>query len=127
MINIFTIIVALFIGAAAGYLGSAMVLKRMSLVGDALSHVALPGMALAMLYNMNPFIGAFVFLVFGILLVWKMEKSTKLPIENLVGIIFTASLAIGILITPEPELIEALFGDIASISFWDFPIIIICY
>ena len=109
MINIFTIIVALFIGAAAGYLGSAMVLKRMSLVGDALSHVALPGMALAMLYNMNPFIGAFVFLVFGILLVWKMEKSTKLPIENLVGIIFTASLAIGILITPEPELIEALF------------------
>lgn len=125
MINFSTIIIAVFIGVAAGYLGSAMVLKRMSLVGDALSHVALPGMALAILYGINPFIGALVFLVFGILLVWKMEKSTKLPVENLVGIIFTASLAIGILITPEPELIEALFGDIASISFWDFPVIII--
>jgi len=33
-----------FVGFAAGYVGSLMVLKRMALVGDALSHVALPGL-----------------------------------------------------------------------------------
>jgi ABC-type Mn2+/Zn2+ transport system permease subunit len=33
-----------------------------------------------------------------------------------VGIFFTASLAIGILITPEPELLEALFGDIEKVT-----------
>ena len=120
-----TILIGFFVGGTAGYLGAIMVMKRMSLVGDALSHVALPGMALGLVYDFNPFIGALFFLVFGIFIIWKLEKITKLPVENLVGIIFTASLAVGILITPEPELIEALFGDISSIRSFDLPLIVI--
>lgn len=120
-----TILIGFFVGGVAGYLGAIMVMKRMSLVGDALSHVALPGMALGLVYGFNPFLGALFFLVLGIFIIWKLEKMTKLPIENLVGIIFTASLAVGILITPEPELIEALFGDISTVQLWDLPIIII--
>ena len=45
------LLVGLFVGAASGYLGSLMVLKRMALVGDALSHVALPGIGIALTYN----------------------------------------------------------------------------
>ena len=46
---IFSLIVGAAVGFAAGYLGSIMVLEKMALVGDALSHVALPGLALGVL------------------------------------------------------------------------------
>ena len=106
-------------GAVSGYLGSFMVLKRMSLVGDALSHVALPGMAIALILNLNPMLGAFVALTFAVVGVWYLgEKSDVYP-EALVGVFFTASLAIGILITPEPELLEALFGNFEKINIFD--------
>ncbi len=104
------------IGLGAGYLGAFMVLKRMSLVGDALSHVALPGIALALLLHINPFIGAFAALTIAVIGIWTLEQRTNLPSETLVGIFFTISLALGLLLTPEPELLEALFGDIAKIG-----------
>lgn len=112
----FQIISAIFIGFAAGYVGSFMVLRRMALVGDALSHVALPGLAIAILFNINPFIGAFATLFIGIVFVWLIENKTELSTESLIGLIFTVSLAIGFLITPQSELLEALFGDISKIS-----------
>lgn len=107
------------IGLGAGYVGSFMVLRRMSLVGDALSHVALPGIALSLLLNINPFFGAFTALLLAIIGIWFLEKRTELPSETLVGIFFTLSLAIGLLLTPEPELLEALFGDITKITIFD--------
>lgn len=107
------ILIGLAVGAAAGYLGCFMIVKRMSLVGDALSHVALPGMALALIYNFNPFFGAFAFLALGVFIMWRLERKTKIPPEALVGILFTVSLAIGILIIPNTEILEALFGDIS--------------
>ena len=112
----FQIISAIFIGLAAGYVGSFMILRRMALVGDALSHVALPGLAIALLLNINPFVGAFATLFVGIIAVWLIEKKTELPTESLIGLLFTFSLAVGFLITPEHEILEALFGDISNIS-----------
>lgn len=114
-----SIVVGVFVGAASAYLGSLMILKRMALVGDALSHVALPGIGLALTYGINPFLGAFTALAIGVLLVWRLSDKTDLPTEAIVGIIFTVSLAIGILITPEPELLESLFGDIAKVNSFD--------
>lgn len=111
--------VGVLIGLGAGYVGSFMVLRRMSLVGDALSHVALPGIAISLLLNLNPFFGAFTALFLAILGIWFLEKRTELPSETLVGIFFTLSLAIGLLLTPEPELLEALFGDISKITAFD--------
>jgi len=117
------LITGALVGAVSGYLGSFMVLKRMSLVGDALSHVALPGMAIALILNLNPMLGAFVALTLAVIGVWYLgEKSDVYP-EALVGVFFTASLAIGILITPEPELLEALFGNFEKISLLDGVII----
>jgi len=113
------------IGLGAGYVGSFMVLRRMSLVGDALSHVALPGIAIALLFNFNPFFGAFATLLIAIFGIWLVEKKTELPSETLVGIFFTLSLAIGLLLTPEPELLEALFGDITQITKLDLVIVLV--
>src|SRR3989344_377329 len=108
--------VGVLTGLGAGYLGAFMVLKRMSLVGDVISHVALPGIAIALMFQVNPFFGAFGTLFLAILGIWLLEKNTEIPSETLVGIFFALSLAIGILITPEPELLEALFGDITGIA-----------
>lgn len=113
------LLVGTLIGLGSGYIGSFMILRRMSLVGDALSHVALPGIAVALLLEINPFIGAFAALVLAILGIWALERKTELPSETLVGIFFTLSLAIGLLLTPEPELLEALFGNISKISIFD--------
>lgn len=113
---LFLLLVGGLVGAASGYLGSFMVLKRMSLVGDALSHVALPGIAIAMSFGLSPMLGAFVALTFAILGVWYLGEKSEGYVESLVGIFFTASLAIGILITPEPEIFESLFGDIDKVT-----------
>ncbi len=91
----------------------------MSLVGDVISHVALPGIAIALIFKINPFLGAFAALFLAILGIWFLEIKTELPSETLVGIFFALSLALGILITPEPELLEALFGDITKIGLTD--------
>lgn len=107
------------IGAASGYLGSFMVLKRMSLVGDALSHVALPGIAIALTVHFSPILGALIALIIASFGVWYLEQRSSIYPEALVGVFFTGSLALGILITPEPELLESLFGNIEKLTLTD--------
>jgi len=116
MVDAFSVIVGVAVGLAAGYLGAIMVLEKMALVGDALSHVALPGLALGILYGFNPFLGAFVFLFSSALIIWYIQRFTKLSFDTLVGATFTLALAIGILLVPQPDLLEALFGDVSKIT-----------
>ncbi|MGC2570056.1 MAG: metal ABC transporter permease [Candidatus Nitrosopolaris sp.] len=113
------LVVGAFVGSTAGYLGSIMVSKHMALVGDALSHVALPGLALGILFNFNPFIGAFALLVITVIVTWYLQKSTTLSVEAIIGVLFVLALAIGILITPRVDLLEALFGDVSKITLTD--------
>ena len=115
----FGLIIGVFVGTTAGYLGSIMVSKHMALVGDALSHVALPGLALGILFNFNPFIGAFAFLAATVIVTWYLQKSTTLSVEAIIGVLFVLALAIGILITPQVDLLEALFGDVSKITLTD--------
>ena len=116
---LYSLIVGIFIGGVAGYLGSLMITKRMALVGDALGHVALPGIAIALIYGFNPSWGAISALIVGILLIWFFEMHTKLPMEALTGIVFTASVAIAFLFLPESEVSTALIGDISRINLVD--------
>lgn len=111
--------VGILTGAVSGYIGSFMVLKRMSLVGDALSHVALPGIALALAFGVSPMFGAFLALIVAAFGIWYLGEHSEIYPEALVGIFFTASLALGLLITPEVELLEALFGNIDKIGITD--------
>jgi ABC-type Mn2+/Zn2+ transport system permease subunit len=111
-----SLLIAATVGLASGAIGAFIVLKRMALVGDALSHVALPGIALALLWNFDPFWGVVVFLVIAAVVIWWLEDSTRLPADAVVGILFTASLAIGILTIPNTELVESLFGGFPAMS-----------
>ena len=95
------LIVAVFVGSAAGYVGSIMVSKRMALVGDALSHVALPGLA-------HPGYCLTLTLLLERSYFWQVSsvchmvssKVTNLSVEAIIGVLFVLALAIGILITP---------------------------
>jgi len=122
---IFLILAGGLFGAVSGYLGSFMIIKRMSLVGDALSHVALPGIALALLVGVNPMVGAFVTLFMATIGIWYFSEHSEVYPEALVGVFFTASLALGLLLTPEPDLLEALFGSLDRISVVDGVIVIL--
>ncbi|MCK6462276.1 MAG: metal ABC transporter permease [Candidatus Pacebacteria bacterium] len=115
-IDFLSLITAVFIGGAAGYIGSLMATRKMVLAGDVLSHVALPGVGLAFLYGINMSLGALASLLIGTIVIWALEIKTKLAVETLVGVVFVLSLAVGYLITPDEELIHALFGDISRIS-----------
>lgn len=114
-----SLLVSIFVGISAGYLGSLMVLEKMALVGDALSHVALPGLALGYLFNFNPFIGGFAFLFVSAIVIWQVQRVTKISFEALVAAVFTLALAVGIIIVPETELLEALFGNITTVTIMD--------
>lgn len=116
---IMLLLVGMLVGASSGLLGSFMVLKRMSLVGDALSHVALPGIAVALSLGVNPMLGALVALLISTVGIWYLSEHSEVYPEALVGVFFTASLSLGLLLTPEPELLEALFGNIDKITLID--------
>ena len=104
------------VGAIAGYLGSLMLSKRMALMGGALGHLTLPGVALALLYDFDVSIGATLFLAFGVLIIWLLEQKTRLHLEALTAVVFSASLATAFLFLPQEEIDIALLGDVSQIS-----------
>jgi ABC-type Mn2+/Zn2+ transport system permease subunit len=108
--------IALLVGIASGSVGPFILLKRMALVGDALSHVALPGIALALFYGADPFYGVIVFLTAAAFLIFWLEGRSRVPPDAIVGLLFTASLAVGILIIPNAEIVESLFGAFPVLS-----------
>jgi ABC-type Mn2+/Zn2+ transport system permease subunit len=105
-----TIALALAAAVAAGLIGAFAVMRRMTLAADAISHVALPGIGIALLLKIDPLIGAVAALLIGIVLIWTVEHRTRIPTEAIIGVVFSLALAIGSLMTSGEELIEALFG-----------------
>lgn len=95
---------------AAGVIGCFAVMRRMSLAADALSHVALPGIGIAIAIGIHPLLGAVVLVLFGALLVWALEDRARLSAETIIGVVFSAALAVGSMLTPGEDLIDALFG-----------------
>lgn len=101
---------------AAGLIGCFAVMRRMTLAGDALSHVALPGVGLALALHVHPVFGAAVMLFFGALLVWRIEDRSHIATETIVGVIFSLALAVGGMITSGENLVLALFGSADALS-----------
>jgi ABC-type Mn2+/Zn2+ transport system permease subunit len=104
------------IGAAAGYLGSLMLGRRMALVAGPLGHLTLPGIALALLYDFDVSLGAFPFVILGVVLIWLLELKTKLPMEALTAVVFASGIAASFLLLPIAQAETALVGDIARTS-----------
>ena len=118
-----SLICGVFIGGVAGYLGTLMLSKRMVLAAGPLGHLTLPGIALALLYGFDVSLGAFPFVILGIILIWLFEIRTKLPMEALTAVVFASGVAIAFLFLPIEQAETALIGDISKVNFWDTVIV----
>lgn len=101
---------------AAGLIGCFAVMRRMALAADALSHVALPGIGIALALHVHPLFGAVTMLFFGALLVWAIDDRSRLTTETIIGVVFSAALAIGSMLASGEDLIDALFGHAGTLS-----------
>ena len=108
--------VSIFVAGLAGYIGSLMISKKMALMSDALAHVALPGISLALIYNIDPSLGAMFSLLFGIVIIWYIQQKTKLSSETVTAMLFSSSLSIAFLFLPKEKTSEALLGNINKIN-----------
>ena len=104
---------------AAGLVGSFAVMRRMTLASDAISHVALPGIGIALLLHVEPLLGGIAALLLATLLIWAVESKTRIGTETVIGVVFSASLAVGALFTEGESLIEALFGRPGTLTVWE--------
>ena len=94
--------------------------RRLALAADAYSHIALPGVAVAILAGIDPTLGALAALTIGSFVIHAIQQKTNLYTDTLIGVIFSLSLAIGLLILPESQLESALLGDLTTITRADF-------
>lgn len=111
-----TLLLSSAMAVAAGLMGCFAVMRRMALAADALSHVALPGIGIAIALHIHPLVGAGAMLFFGALMVWGLEEATRVPTELVIGVVFSAALAIGSMITSGEDLIDALLGHPGTLS-----------
>lgn len=110
-------------------LGVFVAVRRMAFFGDGIAHSSLAGIAIAVLLGWTPLPVAIVWAVLVALTIRRLERSTRLPSDSLIGIFFTASLALGVVLMSfsrgyQPELVSFLFGSILAVSRLDLLIML---
>lgn len=101
---------------AAGLIGCFAVMRRLTVAADPMSHVALPGIAVALLLHLNPLAGALLMLLLGALLIWVIERRSRLATETVIGVVFAVALAVGTALAKGDELIDAMLGSPGALS-----------
>ncbi|MDD5110091.1 MAG: metal ABC transporter permease [Patescibacteria group bacterium] len=115
------IVTGAMLAAVLAWLGVFVVIKRMSFVADGIAHASLTGIAIGVLWHANPLYTALVFSLVVGLAIYFLERRTNLQVDAIITLLFTTSLAIGILLLghsgQQLEALEnALFGDISTIT-----------
>ncbi|MGI0048281.1 MAG: metal ABC transporter permease [Nitrososphaera sp.] len=119
------LIAGVAVAITASVIGLFLVLRRNSLFGDALSHVAFGGIAVGLVANIYPLWTGIAFSVLGALGITKLRQSAKIPADATVAILLAGGLAIGMLlssISPSGNLVNIfsyLFGSILIVSVED--------
>lgn len=114
-----SVVLPVVVAVAAGLMGAFALMRRMTLAADALSHVALPGIGVAVLLRADPLAGAVVALIAGAIVIWALERRANVGTEAIIGVVFSAALAIGALLITGDELIDALFGTSTAAPLWE--------
>lgn len=119
MIGALAIALPVIMAAAAGLVGCFAVMRRMTLASDAISHVALPGIGIAIALRIHPLLGGLAALLLGTLLVWDLEHRTRMATETVIGVVFSTALAAGSLLASGEDLIDALLGAPGELGPWE--------
>jgi zinc transport system permease protein len=88
----------LIVAVLGGVLGVFLVLRGMSLLGDGLAHLSFAGIALGLVAGVLPIETAFVVSILGAVVIHVLREKQVLKGDTAIGIIFTAGLALGILL-----------------------------
>jgi len=114
------ILVSGLIGGVCAFLSCFITLKGWSLMGDALSHAVVPGVAVASIMGLPYSLGAFVAGMLASLSMGWMKNHTRLREDAVIGVVFTSWFAAGLLllsIFPSPiNLKTIIFGNLLGIS-----------
>lgn len=113
------ILLSVGMAVAAGLVGCFAVMRRMALASDAMSHVALPGIGLAVAFHVHPLLGGVAALLAGTALVWGLERRTRISTETIIGVVFSLALALGSMLATGEELIDALLGSPGELQPWE--------
>lgn len=113
------LLTAILVGAVCGLLSSYVILKRWSLLGDAISHAVLPGVAIAYLLGLPFFVGAFATGALTSLGIGVIERNSRIKSDAAMGLMFTAAFALGVVIisqiTTATHLMHILFGNVLGV------------
>lgn len=113
------LITSVMVGISAGIIGSFIILRGMSLMGDAISHAVLPGVALSYMLGSSYIIGATVFGMASAALIGFVTKHSRLKNDTAIGIVFSAFFALGIILISfarsSTDLYHILFGNVLAV------------
>ena len=123
------LIAGLAVATICSVTGLFLVLKKHSLFGDAMSHVAFGGLSLGLFLNLYPIWTAFVFTIFAGLGITRLRDSVKIPPDSAVAVLLSSGLAVGVVLVSlsggfSLDLFSFLFGSILLVSAYDTIIIV---
>lgn len=113
------LVTSVAVGVVAGVIGSFIVLRGLSLMGDAISHAVLPGVAISYMLGINMFFGAVTTGLITALGIGYLQQHTKLKNDAAIGIVFSAAFALGVILITmaraSSNLNNVLFGNILAV------------
>ena len=105
------LITSVVIGVVSGTVGCFIILRGMSLMGDAISHAVLPGVAISYILGINFFIGAIVFGLLASIIITFIKSNS---------VTFSSFLALGVILigvaNSSTDLFHILFGNILAVQ-----------
>ncbi len=120
-----SLIVAILVGLICAVVGSYLLVQRLALLGDAISHSVLPGLAIAYWAGINLFVGAFLSGMLGTTIIAWIRTKSPIKEDAAMGIVLSTFFAAGVtLITliqkdNKIDLNHFLFGNILGVTWGD--------
>ena len=120
--------VALLTGSLCGLLGVYIVLRQMSYIGHGLAHAVFGGAIASFLLNLNFYIGAGIWGMLAVVLIDKLAAKREINADAAIGIITTASFAVGVALMSRmrrfmQDFEATLFGNVLGVSTGDLIVI----
>jgi manganese transport system permease protein len=110
------LLTSIMVGIICGAIGCFIILRGMALMGDAISHAVLPGVALSFMLGINYFFGAMLTGVLTAVGIGYVSQNSRIKHDVAIGILFTFSFALGIimitLMKSSTDLYHILFGNV---------------
>lgn len=115
------LISTLLISISCGLVGTYIVAKRMVFISGGITHASFGGLGISYYLGLSPMLGATFFSILSALGIFFLAENKKFREDSLIGIFWSAGMAIGILfiyLTPgyAPNLMSYLFGNILTVT-----------